>query len=806
MMAVFRLLALLLVGGVASLPQLPFKATIVPYGAPTLSLRHCNYDLFATTTSAGGPPTDHAFTVVNALNRKAGLVSFRSVNFPTKYITVDNRPGLEAGRLGIADVSGTGDSASFSLQPAAANTSLYTIANANGVFYVNSLLEGPCSGSYTGLGSDVVMSKTQKGPNATFYVLPPPPPPPAPPVTVSFDPTKPQHPINPFYMGCHSDSGFTHEERGFYSQMIYGESFEAGPKLPISWNWVTPSSVIGTAAFDGSTFFHGFTSLAISYESGTGLLGTANRGLGNEGLYFEGSKQYEGYFFAKSDGPVDIVVAVQDYTAGNKTLGSATVHFAGGNWTLLNFSLTVSAETPCVGIEPGSDPNIDCGAMGPASHICVRCSGQVTIGLASKGSVNIDYVFLQPGAWGLARPDLPVLSSGVDILKDIGVTMIRQGGSFIDPTYYFWKNWRGKPWERPSLQAEWGAELISGWGPFEMIDMCEVAGFRPVITTTAQAAGCCEPDDMADLVEYCFGDETTDWGKTRINDGHPRPYNVTIFELGNEQYNTVFVEQVAAMEARARTVGMGGKLYYMFPQNKYLNPADLAKAEALGLKDHLLADLHVGGGGAVEESQALFQNKALTAGTINCETNAATHTMHRALSEGQDMSDFFSTYLPSTSNDNLPRLKARTASFCNERSGHYDAFDQGITFFLPNMTWIQPPGYVHKMIKDTWQPYALDVVLNTSASISAQVSADGHTVRAIVTNPNDMLEVTFNTISGKLGPSAEVTSLASDDLDAANSPGSPSLVSPKTSFVPLANGTTITVPANSVNVVVLTVS
>ena len=23
---------------------------------------------------------------------------------------------------------------------------------------------------------------------------------------------------------------------------------------------------------------------------------------------------------------------------------------------------------------------------------------------------------------------------------------------------------------------------------------------------------------------------------------------------------------------------------------------------------------------------------------------------------------------------------------------------------VPNMTWIQPPGYVHSMIADTWQP------------------------------------------------------------------------------------------------------
>ena len=48
------------------------------------------------------------------------------------------------------------------------------------------------------------------------------------------------------------------------------------------------------------------------------------------------------------------------------------------------------------------------------------------------------------------------------------------------------------------------------------------------------------------------------------------------------------------------------------------------------------------------------------------------------------------------------RLHFRTASFCTERSGHYDAFDQGISFFLPNMSWIEPPGYVHQMVSETW--------------------------------------------------------------------------------------------------------
>ena len=41
-----------------------------------------------------------------------------------------------------------------------------------------------------------------------------------------------------------------------------------------------------------------------------------------------------------------------------------------------------------------------------------------------------------------------------------------------------------------------------------------------------------------------WGDSTTTWGAQRIADGHPAPYNISIFELGNEQENPDFVEQV----------------------------------------------------------------------------------------------------------------------------------------------------------------------------------------------------------------------------------------------------------------------
>merc|ERR550514_1433840 len=103
--------------------------------------------------------------------------------------------------------------------------------------------------------------------------------------------------------------------------------------------------------------------------------------------------------------------------------------------------------------------------------------------------------------------------------------------------------------------------------------------------------------------------------------------------------------------------------------------------------------------------------------------------------EANDLNDWFGC-----AEEWCTRLHFRTASFCNERSGHYDAFDQGISFFLPNMTWIQPPGYVHAIIASTWQPNGLEASPrvaynspNETVGASAQASDDGKTVVVRIT-------------------------------------------------------------------------
>ena len=748
------------VGGVNASPTGRFN--IVPPSANDTAMRHCSYQLYATPLDGSGPGDDFNWDVISALNGDAAAVSLRSVNFPTKYVQQITAAGsgVEPGRLGVSEVTDDKDAASFTpVAGDAPNTYMFKNVKSGGFISRNSQLSGSCSKSYAAPASDLVLAsgaalvKT----DATWTLVKPPVP-------------------------------------------------------PTPWsNYSRGDSIDFEAAIDASVAFQGSASQRLLFKTGSGVAGVVNRGIGAEGLYIEANRDYEGFFFARTEGSdgVKATVELQDrHSKPARVLAMADIAVPGTNgaWVRVNFSLTTSDGTDCV--DAGDDPvvsGLSCGKKGSEDgHVCVSCGGQALVGLAAPGKVWIDYVFLQPGEWGRFK-GLPVLRRAVENLRAMGITAIRQGGSFTDPDGYFWKKWRGAPWERESLGWSWYDALVGGWGPFEMIDMCNAAGIEPIITTSAQqGTSCCAPDDMADLVEYMWGNETTEWGRVRAqNDSHPEPYRARYIELGNEQYNSLYVDQVKAMEARATSLGMEKELYYIFPNNgKWLNDEDGAKAEAMGLGKHLVSDIHDGGTGGVEISLTQFAaHPTWTEATGNAETNAGTHTMSRALSEASDLNDYFGVSDPAV----YPRLLFRTASFCTERSGHYDNWDQGMSFFLPNATWLQPPGFVHQMISQTWQPRGARTNLTGDTkgqSVSAQLSEDGNTfVVRYVNSLEAPVKVTITADGFNMPDYATLWTLASDDLDAANSPANLNKVAPVQTTVEFGTaGAQITVPEYSFSV------
>jgi hypothetical protein len=88
------------------------------------------------------------------------------------------------------------------------------------------------------------------------------------------------------------------------------------------------------------------------------------------------------------------------------------------------------------------------------------------------------------------------------------------------------------------------------------------------------------------------------------------------------------------------------------------------------------------------------------------------------------------------------------------------------------MSWIQPLGYVHGMIADTWASKGLQVDTSGTAKVSAQHSDSGDAVyirAASDTSQTIALKAGGKPVSGTV----KQTTLSNDDLGAANSPGAP---------------------------------
>lgn len=633
---------------------------------------------------------------------------------------------------------------------------------------------------------------------------------------ISVPDVKPSHKVAPLIMGCHSDSGYAHQARGLHAELLYGSAFEsvpdgprvngAGGPLKVLGGWLASGGAGLDSPHSPDALAPGATSLLLPAGGAAAL----NRGFAGEGLYVEGDKDYNGYLLVTSPGPVKIGVKLQ--RLDGLELSTATLFFAGGPWTRIKFTLMPSIGTDCTGIDYATAQvqgvacplnntyKPDASMSDRSAHICVQCGGQFVLTLLEGSNAKIGYASLMPGKWGLFQ-GLPAKVDAVAALQKMGVTALRQGGSFL--TYQpqmAWKNWRGDVWRRPSaVKGNWNHGLISGWGMFEMIDMCNAMGVKPIVTLYCGVPA----DELADLVEYCWGDASTKMGRLRVADGHAAPYNVTHFEIGNEQADCAWVEQVQAMEKRASSLGMAKTLHYYLSNGWGANfpSTTLAKqAQALGLGDHLVWDIHVNDPSGTTLADQFFKNSSYTGwAAANLETNLGDHTVKRMLDEALDINKFLA--YPDG------RLKGRTGSFCMERSGYNEGGlnDQGLVFFLPNMTWLQPPGHVHAMVSETWQPLAVNFTASEGCgampegAVSAQASPDGRTVVVRLVNPAAERRAFAVDVAG--AGAMTVQYIASADLHGANTPASPSRIAPS-ARQPLAAGTAWAAPGHSYGVIV----
>src|SRR6185437_14542407 len=106
------------------------------------------------------------------------------------------------------------------------------------------------------------------------------------------------------------------------------------------------------------------------------------------------------------------------------------------------------------------------------------------------------------------------------------------GGNFLSD--WSWYDSVGDPDKRPPMfDYAWNAMQTNDVGMDEFMTLCKLIGVEPYITVNA---GFGDAHSAAEEVEYINGSVHTRLGAERARNGHPEPYHVKFWDIGNEPY------------------------------------------------------------------------------------------------------------------------------------------------------------------------------------------------------------------------------------------------------------------------------
>jgi alpha-N-arabinofuranosidase len=121
----------------------------------------------------------------------------------------------------------------------------------------------------------------------------------------------------------------------------------------------------------------------------------------------------------------------------------------------------------------------------------------------------------------------------IRLLKEQGIEIARwPGGNFVSA--YDWRDGIGDADKRPPRrELAWGALESNDMGIDDFMTFCRLLGAEPYIAVNT---GLGDAHSAAEEVEYVNGPATSRLGRWRAAVGHPAPYSVKIWGIGNEMY------------------------------------------------------------------------------------------------------------------------------------------------------------------------------------------------------------------------------------------------------------------------------
>ncbi|MBC8054594.1 MAG: alpha-L-arabinofuranosidase [Sphingobacteriaceae bacterium] len=447
---------------------------------------------------------------------------------------------------------------------------------------------------------------------------------------------------------------------------------------------------------------------------------------------------------------------------------------------------------------------------------------KLSIWFEGSGVIDLDMVSLFPTDTWKGRPG-GMRADMVQWLADLKPGFVRfPGGCIVEghdlATRYRWKNTIGPLDEREQIINRWNFEFkhrptpdyfqTFGLGFYEYFQLTEDIGAEPLPILNCGMA--CQfntaevvpleqlgpyVQDALDLIEFANGDVTTKWGKVRAELGHPKPFNMKMMGVGNENYGPQYLERLKVFTKAIKAKYPDIKLISsagLFPSGEgfdFMN-AELRKMNADIIDEHSYArpdwffenasryDNYPRTGSKVFSGEYAAQSDRMV--SVNNKNNWQTAISEAAFLTGLER------------NADVVVMASYAPLFA-----HIDGWQ-----WTPDMIWVDnlrsygtPNYYVQKMFSTNRGTNVVPVLLNDKSVTGqegyyASATIDKGTKELIikVVNNSDKSRTAEFAVEGtSLGSKGTLTSLTAGSLEAVNTLDKPADISPQQTPISLKN-------------------
>jgi alpha-L-arabinofuranosidase len=582
---------------------------------------------------------------------------------------------------------------------------------------------------------------------------------------------------------------------GLYPERIKNRSFEF-PNPMVGWKQVDPGDSKGQLyVFDQGSINDTPNShyLRIKTPAGGKGFGVMNEGF--RGIGVEQGAEYKFSIRARQiEGPPAVLrVEIED---GNRSLGHTQISGFTRQWKTYTATLRPS-ETAT------------------KTHLNLLMDG--------GGTLDVDLISLFPKDTFQDRPN-GLRKDLVTLLKEMKSGFLRfPGGCIVEGRYleqrYQWKTTIGDLDERRLIINRWNTEFnwrptpdyyqSFGLGYYEYFLLSEDIGAEPLPILNCGMACQFNSSELApledldhyiqdaiDLIEFANAPVTTKWGRKRAEMGHPKPFNLKMIGVGNEQWGPQYVERY---EVFARV------LKQKYPNIALVSSAgpspdgerfDFLWQKMRELKADLIDEHYYMAPKWFRDNAGRYDNYPRTGPKVFAGEYAAQSV---AIASPDNRNNWECALSEAAFITGLERnADVVTMSSYAPLFGHLEAWQ-----WTPNMIWFDnlrsygtPNYYVQKMFSVNQGTRLLPVLVDGSAKngqdeLYTTASLDERTAEVIVKVINTasvsrVVNVTFGgaKITGK---TARAIVLESGDLKAENSLDKPTNISPIERQLPIAS-------------------